>query len=166
MALHAEARLLAVAVAVAVAGAGPAPEPPDGGWPNHPVRAAAQLASDRLDPRALRLCRLTALDSWPSVSAAIAAAAAGADETTAARSLQEAVDVGLLDALPDRRYRFRPEIRRHLAESATAEYGLRACADAVDRVLGLAQARSPGVPDCPAGKLADRAAGGVSGDFR
>ncbi|MCZ0981632.1 hypothetical protein O1L60_29285 [Streptomyces diastatochromogenes] len=99
------------------------------------MRAAGHLASLRLGPEALRLCRLTALGGWPSVSATIAAAAADVHEATAARLLDEAVDVGLLDALPDLRYRFRPEIRRQLAETATAEYGVGKCADAVDRVL-------------------------------
>ncbi|WP_318209269.1 ATP-binding protein [Streptomyces sp. SJL17-1] len=102
---------------------------------DHPVRAAAHLASQRLGPEAVRLCRLTALGAWPSISAAIAAAAADVHEVTAARLLEEAVDVGLLEALPDLRYRFRPEIRRQLAEAATAEYGIGTCTDAVDRVL-------------------------------
>ncbi|MFE3073822.1 ATP-binding protein [Streptomyces sp. NPDC059247] len=108
----------------------PAPAGPD-----HPVRTAARLASLRLGPEAERLCRLTALGGWPSVSVPIAAAAAGTDEATAARLLDEVAAVGLLEPLPDLRYRFRPETRRQLAETATAEYGLGACADAVDRML-------------------------------
>ncbi|GHA97861.1 ATP-binding protein [Streptomyces termitum] len=124
-ALHAEARLLTRA------GAGPV----SGGRPEHPVRAAAHAASLRLGPEALRLCRLTALGGWPSVSAGLAAAAAGVDAATAARLLDEAVEVGLLEPLPDLRYRFRPEVRRQLAETATAAYGVAACADAVARVL-------------------------------
>ncbi|WP_282695979.1 tetratricopeptide repeat protein [Streptomyces sp. CC208A] len=126
-ALHAEARLLARDE--------PEPEAGTGAWRDHPVRTAAHLASLRLGPEAVRLCRLTALGGWPSVSAALAAAAADVHEATAARLLDEAVDVGLLEPLPDLRYRFRPEIRRQLAETATAEYGLGACAAAVDRVL-------------------------------
>lgn len=128
-ALHAEARLLTRDES----------EPASGGrvpmGPDHPVRAAAHLASLRLGPEAVRLCRLTALGGWPSVSATIAAAAADTDEATAARLLDEAVDVGILDALSDRRYRFRPEIRRQLAETASAEYGVEACAGAVERTL-------------------------------
>ncbi|MEU3604596.1 tetratricopeptide repeat protein [Streptomyces sp. NPDC035033] len=126
-ALHAEARLLTRDDAGAV--------PPAGAWPDHPVRTAAHVASLRLGPEALRLCRLTALGGWPSVSAGIAAAAAGVHEATAARLLDEAVDVGLLEPLPDLRYRFRPEVRRQLAETAAAEYGPGACTDAVTRVL-------------------------------
>ncbi|MFF0477522.1 ATP-binding protein [Streptomyces sp. NPDC004284] len=128
-ALHAEARLLTRDEPES------ASEDRPESWPDHPVRTAAHLASLRLGPEALRLCRLTALGAWPSISATIAAAAADVHEVTAARLLDEAVDVGLLDALPDLRYRFRPEIRRHLAETAAAEYGLGACADAVDRML-------------------------------
>ncbi|MFJ8542158.1 ATP-binding protein [Streptomyces sp. NPDC093586] len=128
-ALHAEARLLTRDE--------PEPESVRGarGWPDHPVRTAAHLASLRLGPEAVRLCRLTALGGWPSISATIAAAAADVQELAAARLLDEAVDVGLLDPLPDLRYRFRPEVRRQLAETATVEYGLGVCADAVDRVL-------------------------------
>ncbi|WMX46957.1 ATP-binding protein [Streptomyces roseicoloratus] len=147
-ALHAEARLLTHGDGEGP-GAARAPGPhavpplgsprpgarPDAGA-DHPVRTAAHLASLRLGPEALRLCRLTALGAWPSVGAGIAAAAAEVHEATAARLLAEAADVGLLDALPDHRYRFRPEIRRQLAETAAAEYGLGACADAVDRMLG------------------------------
>ncbi|MFI0928719.1 ATP-binding protein [Streptomyces sp. NPDC021012] len=134
-ALHAEARLL-----LRDEGESPS-EDRSGAWPEHPVRTAGHLASLRLGPEALRLCRLTALGGWPSVSATIAAAAADVQEATAARLLDEAVDVGLLDALPDLRYRFRPEIRRQLAETATAEYGVGKCADAVDRVLDALLAR-------------------------
>ncbi|MFD3997491.1 ATP-binding protein [Streptomyces sp. NPDC058583] len=128
-ALHAEARLLTREEPEGAA------EGRTGVWPQHPVRAAAHVASLRLGPEALRLCRLTALGGWPSVSAGIAAAAADVHEVTAARLLDQAVDVGLLEPLPDLRYRFRPEIRRQLAETAAAEYGLGACADAVVRVL-------------------------------
>ncbi|MFJ6105294.1 ATP-binding protein [Streptomyces sp. NPDC092359] len=138
-ALHTEARLLTRDEP------GPLPAPPAGRapgaalpavtGPDHPVRTAARLASLRLGPEAVRLCRLTALGGWPSVSAVIAASAAGTDGATAARLLDEAVAVGLLEPLPDLRYRFRPETRRQLAETATAEYGLGACADAVDRML-------------------------------
>ncbi|MGW4319699.1 ATP-binding protein [Streptomyces sp. NPDC004684] len=126
-ALHAEARLLARGES------GPVPRAE--AWRHHPVRATAQLATVRLAPEAVRLCRLTALGGWPSVSAAIAAAAGLVGEEGAARMLDEAVDVGLLEPLPDRRYRFRPEIRRQLADTAAAEYGAEECSAAVGRVL-------------------------------
>ncbi|MFF4453820.1 ATP-binding protein [Streptomyces goshikiensis] len=101
-----------------------------------PVRGAVAHASLRLAPAAVRLCRLTALGGWPSVSAVIAAAAAGLDdESEAARMLAEAADVELLERLPDARYRFRPEIRRPLADTAALEYGVQECSDAVARVL-------------------------------
>ncbi|MGA5067812.1 ATP-binding protein [Streptomyces exfoliatus] len=129
-ALHAEARLLARGEAGPVAGAGA------GASDGDPVRGAAHLASLRLGPEAVRLCRLTALGGWPSISAGIAAAAAGIDEGSSVRLLADAVDVGLLETRPDARYRFRPEIRRRLAEAAVSEYGVQECADAVDRVLG------------------------------
>ncbi|MEU0398695.1 ATP-binding protein [Streptomyces sp. NPDC006197] len=135
LALHTEARLLTrdepPSAAVSRTGAGP----------DHPVRAAAHLASLGLGAEAVRLCRLTALGAWPSISATIAAAAADMHEVTAARLLDEAADAGLLEPLTDRRYRFRPEIRRQLAETAAAEYGIGKCADAVDRVLGTLLAR-------------------------
>ncbi len=133
-ALHAEARLLTLGEPAgdgsrpAAGTVTPAPSEP-------PVRTAVHLASQHLGPDALRLCRLVALGGWPSVSPLLAAAAADGDEATAARLLDDAVQIGLLDALPDGRYRFRPEIRRHLAETAAAAYGLDACAEAVGRTL-------------------------------
>ncbi|MFE6460827.1 ATP-binding protein [Streptomyces cinereoruber] len=135
-ALHAEARLLA-AGAGASAGAGAEAVASDRdaeAWQHHPVRATARQASLRLDPETVRLCRLTALGGWPSVSAGLAAAAAGLDEERAARMLAEAADAELLERLPDLRYRFRPEVRRQLAEAAS-EYGVQECSDAVARVL-------------------------------
>ncbi|KOX30520.1 hypothetical protein ADL06_12145 [Streptomyces sp. NRRL F-6491] len=125
-ALHAEARLLAAGAA--------APDQSAEGWRHHPVRATARHASLLLDPRTVRLCRLTALGGWPSVSAGIAAAAAGLDEERAARMLAEAAEADLLERLPDLRYRFRPEVRRQLADAAS-EYGAQECSDAVARVL-------------------------------
>ncbi|MFI8402830.1 ATP-binding protein [Streptomyces sp. NPDC085463] len=125
-ALHAEARLLAAG--------GAAPDRGAEAWRHHPVRATAEHASLLLDPGTVRLCRLTALGGWPSVSAGIAAAAAGLDEERAARMLAEAADADLLERLPDLRYRFRPEVRRQLADAASA-YGTQECSDAVTRVL-------------------------------
>ncbi|MFZ4298657.1 ATP-binding protein [Streptomyces cinereoruber] len=128
LALHVEARLLAGGTGVPDRGTEP--------WWHHPVRATAQRASLRLGPETVRLCRLTALGGWPSISAEIAAAAAGVDdEARAARMLSEAADAGLLELLPDARYRFRPEIRRHLADTAAPEHGVQECSDAVTRVL-------------------------------
>ncbi|MFD3465971.1 ATP-binding protein [Streptomyces sp. NPDC058682] len=126
-ALHAEARLLARGEPEHVLRTSAGQD--------HPMRAATHLASLRLGPEAVRLCRLTALGGWPSISAGIAAAAADVDEASAARLLDEVVDVGLLEPLADLRYRFRPGIRRQLAETAASAYGVRECADAVDRVL-------------------------------
>ncbi|WP_405939290.1 ATP-binding protein [Streptomyces sp. NBC_00726] len=129
-ALHTEARLLTRADGPGTASDDRAPVGAD-----HPVRTTARSASLRLGPDAARLCRLIALGGWPSTGVALAAAAAEVDGVTAARLLEEAVEVGLLDALPDRRYRFRPEIRRQLAETAASEYGLDVCAEAVRRML-------------------------------
>ncbi|WP_439941868.1 ATP-binding protein [Streptomyces sp. BBFR115] len=128
LALHTEARLLARRQS------GPALRTEAGRY--HPVHATIQSVMTRFAPEVVRLYRLTALGGWPSVSAAIAAAAAGLhDAEAAARMLDEAVDVGLLEPLPERRYRFRPEIRRQLAETAAAEYGTQECSAAVARVL-------------------------------
>ncbi|MFG2497930.1 ATP-binding protein [Streptomyces sp. NPDC048441] len=102
---------------------------------SHPVRDAAQLACDRLRPETARLVRLTALGGWPSVDARLAAAAADVAPEEAARMLGEAADVQLLDPLPDERYRFRPEVRRYLADTAGPEHGIPACSAAVERTL-------------------------------
>ncbi|MFJ8660268.1 ATP-binding protein [Streptomyces sp. NPDC093795] len=151
-ALHAEARLLAETVAgsgagtgaVGAPGPGPGLEPGLGlglgpgaeAWRHHPMRGAAEQASLRLAPDALRLCRLTALGAWPSLSPELAAAAAGLDdEERAARMLADAADLHLLEPLPGTRYRFRPEVRRQLADAAASEYGAQECTDAVVRVL-------------------------------
>ncbi|MFF6868217.1 ATP-binding protein [Streptomyces sp. NPDC012450] len=113
LALHVEARLLA--------GGTSAPGQGTEVWWHHPVHATTERASLRLGPETVRLCRLTALGGWPSISAEIAAATVGGDdEEEAARMLAEAADVGLLELLPDLRYRFRPEIRRHLADTAAS----------------------------------------------
>ena len=128
-ALHTEALLLA--------GEAVAPGRGNEDWRQHPVRGTVQHASLRIGSEAVRLCRLTALGGWPSVSAELAAAAAGfgADEERAARMLAEAADVGLVENLPGSRYRFRPEVRRQLADTAASEYGVQECSDAVTRVL-------------------------------
>ncbi|MDV5148926.1 ATP-binding protein [Streptomyces sp. SBC-4] len=129
-ALHTEARLLA----------GEAVAPGSGAetWQQDPVRGTVRHASLRIGAEAVRLCRLTALGGWPAVSAELAAAAAGFgddEEERAARLLAEAADVGLMESLPGSRYRFRPEVRRQLADAAASEYGVQECSDAVERVL-------------------------------
>ncbi|WP_328946684.1 tetratricopeptide repeat protein [Streptomyces sp. NBC_00250] len=104
----------------------------------NPVQRAAHRASRRITPEASRLCRLTALAAWPSISPALAAAAADLeDEHEADRLLAEAAEARLLEPLPDRRYRFRPAVRRYLADTAVPEHGIPECAAAVDRVLAL-----------------------------
>ncbi|WP_251059381.1 MULTISPECIES: hypothetical protein [unclassified Streptomyces] len=49
--------------------------------------------------------------------------------------LAEAADAQLLEPLPDERYRFRPEVRRHLADTAGPEHGIPDCSAAVARTL-------------------------------
>ncbi|MCJ1678496.1 ATP-binding protein [Streptomyces sp. APSN-46.1] len=100
-----------------------------------PVRDAARYACGRLRPETARLCRLTALGGWPAIDARLAGAAADVDRGEAARMLAEAADVQLLDFVPDGRYRFRPEVRRYLADTAALEHGIPECAAAVRRVL-------------------------------
>lgn len=106
-----------------------------GGPGHHPVRAAARHACDRLGAETARLVRLTALGGWPSVDAHLAAAAAGVTPQEAARMLDEAADVQLLDLVADDRYRFRPEVRQYLADTAGPEHGVPECSAAVERVL-------------------------------
>lgn len=101
----------------------------------HPVRGMAQDACRRLRPEAARLCRLTALGGWPAIDARLAGEAADIAQEDAARMLTEAADVRLLEPLGDGRYRFRPEVRRHLADAAGPEHGIAECAAAVSRVL-------------------------------
>ncbi|MEK8144289.1 hypothetical protein NKH18_27840 [Streptomyces sp. M10(2022)] len=95
----------------------------------------ARDACGRLGPETARLCRLTALGGWPSVDAHLAGAAAETAPAQAARMLAEAADAQLVEALPDGRYRFRPEVRRWLAETAGPEHGIPECSAAVARVL-------------------------------
>lgn len=102
---------------------------------DHPVREATRAACAGLRPETVRLCRLTALGGWPSIDARLAAAAAGIEPAEAAQMLAEAVDVQLLEPLPDGRHRFRPEIRRYLADTAGPEHGIAACSAAVTCVL-------------------------------
>ncbi|WHM37868.1 ATP-binding protein [Streptomyces sp. BPTC-684] len=100
-----------------------------------PVRAIARAGCRRVRPETARLCRLTALGGWPSVTAHLAAAAAGVAEEEAAQLLAEAAAAQLLEPLPDERYRFRPEVRRYLADTAGSEHGIPECSTAVARTL-------------------------------
>ncbi|MEW1616327.1 MULTISPECIES: hypothetical protein [unclassified Streptomyces] len=102
-----------------------------------PVRATTEAGCRRVGPETARLCRLTALGGWPSVTASIAAAAAGVAEDEAARMLLEAANAQLMEPLPDERYRFRPEVRRGLADTAGPEHGIPECSAAVARTLDL-----------------------------
>ncbi|MWA14556.1 ATP-binding protein [Streptomyces sp. BA2] len=134
-ALKAEAMRLLTDEADPAPDADPAPEPRADGPGGHPVRAAAQHACDRLPPETARLVRLTALGGWPSVDDRLAAAAAGVAPEEAARMLAEAADVQLLELAADERYRFRPEVRRYLADTAGPEHGIPECSAAVERAL-------------------------------
>ncbi|MEW2166055.1 AAA family ATPase [Streptomyces sp. NPDC007084] len=102
---------------------------------HHPVRSAARHAVDGLPEPTARLCRLSALGGWPSLDAHLAAAAADVELDDAARMLAEAADVQLLEPVGDERYRFRPEVRRYLADTAGPEHGIAECAAAVTRSL-------------------------------
>ncbi|WP_421111226.1 ATP-binding protein [Streptomyces sp. NEAU-S77] len=100
-----------------------------------PVRGMARDACRRLRPEAARLCRLTALGGWPAFDARLAGHAADVAPEDAARMLAEAADVQLMEPMGDARYRFRPEVRRHLADAAGPEHGIAECAAAVSRAL-------------------------------
>ncbi|MFJ8753915.1 ATP-binding protein [Streptomyces sp. NPDC102441] len=111
------------------------PDPAADAPESHPVRDTARAGCRRVRPGTARLCRLTALGGWPSVSARLAAAAAGVSEEEAAHMLAEAADAQLLESLPDDRYRFRPEVGRYLADTAGPEHGIAECSAAVARTL-------------------------------
>lgn len=102
-----------------------------------PVRGAVRGACERLRPRTVRLVRLTALGGWPSVDARIAAAAAGITPQEAVPMLAEASEAGLLETTDDGRFRYRPEVRRCLADAAGPQYGIPECTAAMERVLDL-----------------------------
>ncbi|MEU3660632.1 ATP-binding protein [Streptomyces sp. NPDC032940] len=112
----------------------PAPPGPDAADPD-PVREAARHATGLLRPPTARLCRLAALGAWAHLDAPLAAAVASVTPEEAAGMLAEAADVQLLDALADERYRFRPEVRRYLADTAGPELGVAECSAAVGRGL-------------------------------
>lgn len=112
-----------------------APETRAGAPGRDPVRDAVQAACDVLRPETVRLIRLTALGGWPSIDARLAAAAADTTPEEAARMLAEASEAQLLDAVGDERYRFRPQVRRCLADTAGAAHGIPECSAAVERAL-------------------------------
>lgn len=111
------------------------PEPGDDAPAGDPVRGAVQNACDDVGPDTARLLRLTALGGWPAIDAHLAAAAADVAPEEAARMLTEAADVQLLDFVGDDRYRFRPEVRRILADTAGPQHGIPECSAAVERTL-------------------------------
>ncbi|MFZ3562721.1 tetratricopeptide repeat protein [Streptomyces sp. BH097] len=100
-----------------------------------PLRGAVRGVCDWLRPGTARLARLTALGGWPLVDARLAAAAAGVTPQEAAEMLAEAAEAQLLECTADDRFRFRPEVRRILADAAGAEDGIPACTAAVEGVL-------------------------------
>ncbi|MFI0814231.1 ATP-binding protein [Streptomyces sp. NPDC021098] len=109
--------------------------PVTSGIDRHPVRGTAEDACRRLRPEAARLCCLTALGGWPAIDARLAGTAADVAPEDAARMLAEAADVQLMEPMGDGRYRFRPEVRRHLADAAGPEHGIPECSAAVSRTL-------------------------------
>ncbi|WP_424212911.1 ATP-binding protein [Streptomyces sp. BI20] len=114
----------------------PAPDRGPGHDPDHdPVRAATRATVAGLRPETARMLRLTALGGWPVLTPALAAVTAEVTEDEAERMLAEAVDAHLLEARPDARHRFRPEVRRPLAADAGTEHGVAHCSAAVARAL-------------------------------
>ncbi|MEU6662526.1 ATP-binding protein [Streptomyces sp. NPDC046821] len=108
---------------------------PDQGLTGDPVRDTIRGVCDRLRPETARMCRLVALGGWPAIDAHLAAAAADVTAEEADGMLAEAAEARLLELVPGDRYRFRPEVRRYLADTAGPELGTAACSAAVDRVL-------------------------------
>ncbi|MER5969647.1 ATP-binding protein [Streptomyces sp. NPDC002055] len=111
------------------------PEPADGAPGRSPVHGMAQATCRGLDPGTARLCRLTAVAGWPAFDADLAGAAAAVAPEEAERMLSEAAETQLVEPLHDGRYRFRPEVRRLLADAAGLEHGIAECAAAVSRAL-------------------------------
>ncbi|MER0241910.1 ATP-binding protein [Streptomyces sp. HSW2009] len=113
----------------------------DGG---DPVRTMARQVSRGLRPETGRLCRLVALGNWPAIDARLAADAADVAEDAARAMLAEAAGAGLVEALYDARYRFRPGVRGPLGEAAAAQEGIAegsaAMARTLDRLAGRALA--------------------------
>ncbi|WP_370219429.1 ATP-binding protein [Kitasatospora sp. GAS1066B] len=106
-----------------------------------PLRDMVRQICGGVRPEVKRLCQLTALVGLPSIDAGLAAAAALTAPGEAARMLAEAAEARLVDALGDGRYRYRPQVRRHLADAAAIELGIAECAAGVRRVLDALLAR-------------------------
>ncbi|MGW7619229.1 ATP-binding protein [Streptomyces antimycoticus] len=113
------------------------PLPEDGAesTARHPVHGMVRSACRRLRPETARLCRLTALGGWPAIDARLAGDTAAVGQEEAAGMLAEAADAQLVEALGDGRYRFRPEVRRVLADTAALEHGIPECSAAMSRAL-------------------------------
>ncbi|ATL80341.1 ATP-binding protein [Streptomyces malaysiensis subsp. malaysiensis] len=101
----------------------------------HPVHGMVRNACRRLRPDTARLCRLTALGGWPALDARLAAETAQVGREEAAGMLVEAAEVQLVEPLGDGRYRFRPEVRHALADTAALEHGIPECSAAISRAL-------------------------------
>ncbi|MEV6127609.1 tetratricopeptide repeat protein [Streptomyces violaceusniger] len=113
----------------------PLPEDVTGSTAPNPVYGMVRSACRRLRPDTARLCRLTALGGWPAIDARLAADTAAVGQEEAAGMLAEAADAQLVEALGDGRYRFRPEVRRVLADTAALEHGIPECSAAMSRAL-------------------------------
>ncbi|MEU1943720.1 ATP-binding protein [Streptomyces sp. NPDC020125] len=113
----------------------PLPEDMAESTARHPVHGMVRSACRRLRPDTARLCRLTALGGWPAIDARLAGDTAAVGQEEAARMLAEAADAQLVEALGDGRYRFRPEVRRVLADTAALEHGIPECSAAMSRAL-------------------------------
>ncbi|MFJ6788387.1 ATP-binding protein [Streptomyces angustmyceticus] len=126
---------LKVAAMSLLTGERPLPDPAAGPAGRSPVHAMAQASCQGLGPETGRLCRLTAVGGWPAFNAGLAAAAAGVTPEEADRMLADAAVTELVEPLHEGRYRFRPEVRRFLADAAGPEHGVAECAAAVSRGL-------------------------------
>ncbi|GAA0530729.1 ATP-binding protein [Streptomyces antimycoticus] len=113
----------------------PLPEDVAESTARHPVHGMVRSACRRLRPETARLCRLTALGGWPAIDARLAGDTAAVGQEEAAGMLAEAADAQLVEALGDGRYRFRPEVRRVLADTAALEHGIPECSAAMSRAL-------------------------------
>ncbi|MFD8545536.1 ATP-binding protein [Streptomyces sp. NPDC059649] len=111
------------------------PDPADGALGRSPVQGIARATCRGLGPGTARLCRLTAVGGWPAFDADLAGAAADVTPEEADRMLAEAADTQLVEPLHEGRYRFRPEVRRLLADAAGPEHGIAECAASVSRAL-------------------------------
>ncbi|WP_146259239.1 tetratricopeptide repeat protein [Streptomyces tateyamensis] len=85
-----------------------------------PVRTAIDDLYQSLDAPLAAFYRALALHPWPAVDAAGAAPATGVTAEQAGEQLAELAELGLLEQVSARRYRYRPAARRHGAELAAA----------------------------------------------